>query len=207
MFIKIKYTTFHLPRQGSKLYNATMHIAILGGSFDPPHNGHAKIAESVIAKLNFDQVWLMPCFAHAFGKTLLAASGRMAMTILLETKTIQALDYEIQKGGISISYETLTDLAKLHPHHSFSWIIGSDQIADFPKWEGWREIISKFGLIIVQRDSLHLSTLQDVTFLQSNNIPNVSSTEIREKIKKGNSIENLVPKRVEEYIKKHKLYI
>ncbi len=170
-----------------------MRIAILGGSFDPPHNGHVKIAESVISKLKFDQVWLMPCFAHAFGKNLTSAKDRFAMTVLLETKTIQTSDYEIIKGGISISYETLIDLKELHPHHSFSWIIGSDQIADFPKWEGWQEITHTFGLIIIQRDG-------------KNNIPNISSTEIREKVKKGEPITGLVPTKVEEYIKKHSLY-
>ena len=184
-----------------------MKIAILGGSFDPPHMGHVKIAESVITKLGFDQVWLVPCFAHAFGKKLSPAKDRFAMTTLLETKIIQASDLEIQKGGISISFETLTDLANLHPYHAFSWIIGSDQVSDFPKWEYWQEIINIYGLTIVQRDGkVHLPTLAGITFLQSDDIPNVSSTGIREKVKKGESISNLVPKKVEEYIMKHKLY-
>lgn len=183
-----------------------MKIAILGGSFDPPHNGHVKIAENVIAKLNFDQVWLMPCFAHAFGKKLSNPADRLAMTMLLETKTIQTSDYEIRKGGISISFETICDLANLHPHHNFSWIIGSDQIADFPKWEGWQEIINRFGLIVVQRDK-KAQTLDNTTFLQSNDIPNISSTEIRERVKNGQPITGLVPEKVEEYIKKHCLYI
>lgn len=195
-----------------------MKIAILGGSFDPPHNGHVKIAEHVVTKLSFDQVWLVPCFAHAFGKNLTSAKDRFAMTILLETKTIQASNHEIRKEGISISFETLADLKELHPHHSFSWIIGSDQIADFPKWEGWKEIIQDFGIIIVQRDKeenvenktknlLQLQTLQEITFLQKNDIPNISSTEIRERIKKSESITGLVPTKVEEYIKKHQLYL
>ncbi len=196
-----------MPRQESKLYNAAMRIAILGGSFDPPHMGHVKIAESVISQLKFDQVWFMPCFAHAFGKKLSSPQHRLAMTELLETKTVRASDFEIQKGGISISHETLLDLAQLHPYHNFSWIIGSDQIVDFPKWEGWQEIIQKFGLVIVQRDLLNPSTLEGATFFQSDDIPNISSTEIREKVKKGESITDLVPTKVEEYIIKHKLYI
>lgn len=186
-----------------------MRIAILGGSFDPPHNGHVKIAEHIVTKLGFDQVWLMPCFAHAFGKNLTNAKDRFAMTVLLETKTIQASDYEVQKGGISISFETLTDLAKLHPYDSFFWIIGSDQIADFPKWEGWKEIIDRFGLIVVQRDKKALTnkTFDNITLLQSNEIPNISSTEIREKVKKEEAITDLVPEKVEEYITKYNLYI
>lgn len=217
MNINIQHFPCLVKSQNCIIKKNTMKIAILGGSFDPPHNGHVKIAESVILKLGFDQVWLMPCFAHAFGKNLADAKDRFSMAALLETKTIQVSDYEIRKGGISISYETLTDLIELHPHHSFSWIIGSDQIADFPKWEGWQYIIQKFGLIIVARDKkenmekktkdlLQLQTLQGITFLQSDDIPNISSTEIRERVKKEEPITDLAPEKVEEYIKNHKLY-
>ncbi len=184
-----------------------MKVAILGGSFDPPHNGHVQIAQEVIRQLGFDLVWLIPCFAHAFGKNLSSPAHRFAMTKLLENKTVKVSDYEIQKTGISISFETLQDLSKLYPQESFSWIIGSDQIGDFPKWEHWQDIITKYGLIIVERGKEnHLPTLQGITFLKSDNIPNISSTEIREKVKKGEPINELVPKVIENYIKEHKLY-
>ncbi len=194
-----------------------MRIAILGGSFDPPHNGHVKIAENVLKKLAFDVVWLMPCFAHAFGKQLSPPQNRLSMARLLETSTVKISDFEIQKAGISISVETLEELAKQYPTDRFSWIIGSDQIKDFPKWDYWQEIISLYGLIIVKRDekenledktkkALGMQTLDGITFLACEDIPNISSTEIREKVKRGESIDALVPKNIEEYIKKHGLY-
>ena len=164
-----------------------MRVAVLGGSFDPPHNGHVKIAENVLKKFAFDVAWLMPCFAHAFGKKLSSSSSRLSMTKFLENKTVRASDYEIRKKGISISFETLQDFSKLYPQDSFSWIIGSDQIEDFPKWEGWQEIINRYGLIIVQRDRkenlkektkifLHLTSFDHIVFLDSEDIPNISST-------------------------------
>ncbi len=192
-----------------------MRIVILGGSFDPPHNGHLILAREVVKQLSIEQVWLIPCFAHAFEKKLTRAEHRLAMIKLLETENIKVSDYEIQKGGISYSIETITELAKAFPNHSFSWVIGSDQVKDFPKWEGWREIISTFGLVIVARGKEEnienktkevLRTLSNIRFLYATNIPDISSTVIREKIKNNESISNLVPKSVKEYIIKHQLY-
>lgn len=165
-----------------------MKIAILGGSFDPPHIGHFLVAKQVLIDYPIDQVWLIPCFLHAFSKKLTIVDHRLNMTRLIKTKNIKVSTYEIEKGGVSLSIETLKGLSKLYPQHKFSWIIGSDQVKDFTKWEGWQDLINIYGLIIAKR------------------IPNISSTLIRNNIKQGKSISKLVPKKVEEYIKKHKLY-
>lgn len=192
-----------------------MKIAILGGSFDPPHKGHIKIAEQVLLKLHFDQVWLMPCFTHAFGKKLSSPQDRLNMTKLLQAKNIKISNYETEKKEVSISFETLESLSKLYPQDYFFWIIGSDQIDDFPKWNNWQEIINKYGLIIIKRNKKEdieektkniIKNLDKILFLESANIPNISSTEIREKVKNGKPISNLVPEKVEEYINRHNLY-
>lgn len=195
-----------------------MKIAILGGSFDPPHNAHSAIAKKVIKELLLDQVWLVPCFLHAFEKPLSAPQRRLEMTKFLAAKNVLVSDYEIKKGGISLSIDTINEFAKKYPENNFLWIIGSDQIEDFPKWEGWQDIISKYGLIIVQRSDeknvaerakniLQNKELKNIFLISSFGIPDVSSTNIRENVKNGESISNLVPKKVEEYIKKHNLYI
>lgn len=166
-----------------------MKIAILGGSFDPPHIGHKIIAKQMRKDYKFDQVWLLPCCLHAFSKPLTAPTHRLNMAKMLKEKNIKVSDYEIKRGGISLSIETLIELSKIYPKHKFSWIIGSDQVKDFPKWEGWEEIINVYGLIIAKR------------------IPNISSTIIRRHVKQKKPISHLVPKSVERYIKKHKLYV
>lgn len=195
-----------------------MNIAILGGSFDPPHNGHVILAQEILKKLHFDRVLLVPCFVHAFGKKLSSPQDRLVMTKLLESNKVKVSDIEVQKKGISYSIETLHDLQKQFPNDHLFWVIGSDQLRDFSTWEGWKEIIKDFGLIVAQRGNEEKfkekveSSLQELKsentlfLLAPNDIPNISSTEIREKIKKGQPIHNLIPKSVEEYISKHKLY-
>src|SRR5438477_12504705 len=113
-----------------------MKIAILGGSFDPPHLGHVLIAEQVKEFLKIDQVWLMPLYQknmqdEVFHKNLTAVSHRLGMTKLFKNHFIKVSDYEIEQNKTSYSYETLQGLQKLHPDDEFYWILGSDQLKDF----------------------------------------------------------------------------
>lgn len=194
-----------------------MEIAILGGSFNPPHFGHKVLAEKIIEELNFGKVLLIPCFEHDFGKKLSPSGDRLTMTKLLEEKEIRVSDIEIKRGGVSISIDTLIELKKHFPKDSFYWVLGSDQLENFHKWDYWEKIISDFGLIIAKRgneknlkqktkNDLKLKKLSEKIIFLKSDIPNISSTEIREKIKKGQSIQNLLPKNVEKYIKNNKLY-
>lgn len=193
-----------------------MKIAILGGSFDPPHNGHVKIAREIIIETLADNVWPVPCFSHAFNKDLSSPNDRLNMTKMLEEKNIVVSDYEIKKGGVSLSIETLNELSNLFPDNSFSWVIGSDQIEDFPKWENWQTIIEKFGLVVARRgedkdvkkeaDKVFGTGLASKVIFLSSQIPDISSTDIRNRVKQSKPIHALVPKSVEEYIIKNKLY-
>lgn len=198
-----------------------MRIAILGGSFDPPHLGHLLIARQVLERLPFDEVWLMPCYRHDFDKVLSDPSHRLAMTKLLEDKHIKTSDFEIKKKGIARTIYTLRELEKVQPKDTFSFIIGSDQLPDFHKWDEWQNLIEEFGLIIFPRE-IALPHLRDIVkqSLQYNEVPrnvtimdaqdlvltNISSTGIRQRVKKGLSIDFLVPERIVQYIHQHKLY-
>lgn len=198
-----------------------MKIAILGGSFDPPHVGHLLVAQQVKKLLNINQVWLMPTFTHPFQKTLTPAKHRLAMTRLLEDDMIKVSDFEIQKKGISYTIDTLRTLSKLYEQHMFFWIIGSDQIADFPKWKDWETILAKYHLIIYARGetpqvleetikvswglfhapaTVHILDTQDLLTSPA------SSSDIRTRRKCGLSIRGLVPKKVEAYIIENNLY-
>src|SRR3989344_6583435 len=115
-----------------------MNIAILGGSFDPPHNGHRAIAGEIKKQLGLDHVLLMPCYQHPFRKSLSQALDRLAMTKLLENDDIKISDFEVKQQTISYSVDTLTTLSEMFPQDTFSWILGSDQLIDFPKWKNWQ---------------------------------------------------------------------
>jgi len=197
-----------------------MNIAILGGSFDPPHKGHAVIARRLLKSNYFDQIWFMPCYQHPFIKNPLSPDKRFEMTKFLENDNIKVSDFEIRKKTVSYSINTLGFLAKKYPKDKFCWIIGTDQIESLTKWKKWKEIINNFKLIIIPRSGFKKAEkeLKNITeqVLSPKNIilidrrkfppVYVSSTLIRKKIKEKKSISNLVPKKIEQYIIQHKLY-
>lgn len=197
-----------------------MRIAILGGSFDPPHLGHLSVARQVKSLYRLDEIWLIPCFQHAFDKKLSPAHHRLAMTKLLEEDGIRVSDWEVKKPTMSISIETLREVST-HYGHTFSWIIGSDQLQDFPKWHEWERIINDFGLIVFPRGITeetveqqiirtlnYLTVPSAIRFAERNEITisHISSTEIRQRLKNGLAITNMVTPAIEAYIIKHKLY-
>lgn len=198
-----------------------MRIAILGGSFDPPHIGHLLVAQQVKKMLNIDQVWLLPTFSHPFNKSLTTPQHRLAMVRLLETDTIRTSDFEIQQQGTSYTIDTLQKLSKAYPQHSFYWVSGSDQIKDFPKWKDWQTFLQNYKIIIYARDEKQEALEEvftkttgipkipnNIFILASKDLPtmDISSSTIRKKVKKREPIRGLVPKKVEQYIMEHKLY-
>lgn len=197
-----------------------MNIAILGGSFDPPHNGHVLVAKEVKKVLGISEVWLIPLYSHPFRKMISPAKKRFLMTSFLKNDFIKVLGTEINNPIVSYSIDTLTLLKKRYPEHVFYWIIGSDQVKDFPKWKDWKKILTDFHLVIFERTESpkELEALVDSTIpknLQKNvrlvtsptiETSLISSSGIREKVKHGESIANLVPLKVKSYIEKHNLY-
>lgn len=199
-----------------------MKIAVLGGSFDPPHLGHTLIARQVLELLDIDKVWIMPVASHAFDKKVSSSSLRFEMTEIIAEEKIIPSDFEIKMGGISRTINTLRKLKKENPDDSFTFIIGSDQLYEFKKWDLWEDLIKEFGLIIFPREIVqkHLKDLVlkslDLDILPENIIlldhedlilSNVSSSKIRKRVKDGKSIEYLVNKDVEKYILEKKLYV
>ncbi len=191
-----------------------MKIAILGGSFDPPHRGHVAIAKRLLKLFHFDQIWLMPLFQHPFSKNLSNPAIRFAMAKYLENENIKVSDLEISKKTISYTIDTLIFLTEKYPQDTFCWIIGTDQVNNFTRWKKWREIINKFKIIIVPRTgfkktakeikniSKQIDNPKNIILVNKKNFPPVyiSSTLTRKKIKEKKSISNLVPKKIEKYI-------
>jgi len=203
-----------------------MKIGILGGSFDPPHVGHILLAQQVLELTKIDQVWLMPNYTTTthhkiFHKRMSSPEHRLAMVKLLENKHIKASDFEIKHNQKSITITTLETLSQKYPQHEFYWITGSDKLITFYLYDDWKNIVLKHRLIIFPREqtledleklikhSLHLKTIpKNVIVLHNKNlvVTNISSSIVRERVKKGLSIDLLVDSKIENYIKKHKLY-
>ncbi len=197
-----------------------MNIAILGGSFDPPHKGHTTIAHRLLKLYHFDQVWLMPCYQHPFNKNLSMPDKRLEMTKYLENGKVKVSDLEIRKKTISFSIDTLNLLTSRYPNDLFSWVIGTDQVHDFTKWKNWQEIINKFRLIVIPRTGFREAEKELKNIAKQVDVPKnialidrktfppiyISSTLTRKKVKEKKSISNMTPKKVEKYIMENKLY-
>lgn len=199
-----------------------MKIGILGGSFDPPHFGHLGIANQLLINNLVDEIWLMPCFSHPFEKKMSNATQRYEMTKLLTSDGIKISDHEIKKENVSYTVDTMDFFQKKHEGDEFFWILGSDQLFVFEKYKDWKKIIKNHNLIIYPREKDFEKIYKFVEYLVSEvgtsekiivldpkefSTNDVSSTEIRGKIKKGESLSKLVPKEVEEYIISNKLYL
>lgn len=198
-----------------------MKIGILGGSFNPPHLGHLLISLQVRDILGLDEIWLMPCYQHPFHKTLASVEHRLAMTKFLANESIKVSEYEIIQNKQSYTIDTLSELTQRFPEHVFYWITGSDQLESFRKYKDWQEIIHKYNLVIfprepvlpqieekVKRDFGLQSIPKNIVVLKSEDLilTNISSTNIRQRIRNDEPISYMVPRKVEGYINKYKLY-
>ncbi|MDO8497765.1 MAG: nicotinate (nicotinamide) nucleotide adenylyltransferase [bacterium] len=197
-----------------------MNIGILGGSFDPPHIGHYFMAIQAKELMRLDEVWLVPCFSHPLHKDISLPQHRLHMTQMMKTDGIKVSDFEIRKEGISYTIDTLEAFKKKFSEDSFTLIIGSDQLVTFPKWKKWQDIVTHYEVIVIPRET-NISIIEEnmkkyifssakkhkMQLLDKNCIiTNVSSTQIRSRVKEGKTIKELVNEKVENFIKKHQLY-
>lgn len=183
-------------------------IGCLGLSADPPHVGHMQVARLLLEDNWVDEVWLIPCFEHSFGKPLSEARHRLAMLRLLEEKGIKAVDIEFFRKGKSYTIDTVRALKRQYSDCQFFWVIGSDIIKtqSYKRWKDWKTLFSLITFLVVLRPGFEVEKLPAGFVLAEKEIVKVSSSEIREKVRHGLSIEGLVLPTVKEYIKKHGLY-
>lgn len=185
-------------------------IGILGGTFNPPHLGHLIMAEQVLDQLCLDKVLFMPDNQppHIDHKEAIDSQKRLQMLKLsiADNKNFGIEDYEIRKGGISYSIETMKTLTAMHPENQYYFIIGGDMVEYLPKWKDIDELVKLVQFVGVGRPGYRKESKYPVMWVDTPEIQ-ISSTMIRQKIKHGNSIKYLVKDEVAEYIEREKLYL
>ena len=162
-------------------------IGVFGGSFSPVHLGHQQVVQAVLEQGRVDQVWLLPCKKHTFGKTMQATGQRLSclnkLIIGLPEKTrkkVRIEEWELHQNGLSISYQTLLALRQRQPEFDYKFIIGSDQVQDFPKWHEYQKLLDEFGVLVYPRvPYLNPQLLPGMLFLADLPTINISSTQIR----------------------------
>lgn len=179
------------------------HVALLGGSFNPPHVGHLLAAHFVRAVEPVDEVWLMPAFNHPFRKALAPFEHRVAMCELLCRDTsgwLKTSRVEQELGGEGRTVDTLTHLTARHPGTRFSLVIGSDILRDLPSWKDVPRIRELARLIVLNRAGYPAPEAVGPPLAE------VSSTEVRERLARGEDAHGLVPHAVLAYARTHGLY-
>ncbi|MDN3505002.1 MAG: nicotinate (nicotinamide) nucleotide adenylyltransferase [Rhabdochlamydiaceae bacterium] len=182
-------------------------IGFFGGSFNPIHNGHLNLAVSVLEQLKLDQILLCPNNISPFEKITIEARHRYEMVQLacLHYDHIDVTDIEINRGGMSYTIDTLRELSKVHPDCVIRFIIADELIPDFPRWKEQEAIISEYSPILATRHGTSHPNLPGFEQVKTP-IMQISSTEVRDRIKEGFICEHLLPHAVLTYMEKHNLY-
>lgn len=195
--------------------NSGKAIGLLGGSFDPVHNGHLAIARSFLNSDYIDELWILltPEPPHKPEQVFCDYDHRLEML----QNTFQQMDgveiKEVEKKLPRPSYtvQTLKYLTKEYPDYDFYLCLGEDSVYNFKKWKDWEQILEFCELLVVSRPStedLDLDpAIAEKTHLVDHRPIEISSTGIRNRIAEGRDISNLVPQSVNKIIQKENLYL
>ena len=202
-----------------------MKIGIMGGTFNPIHNGHLMLGEYSYRSCRLDQVWFMPN-GNPPHKAGISASysadirARMTELAIQDVPYFRLEDYEVKRQELSYSYQTLEHFKKVYPDDSFYFIIGADSLFNINKWMKPERILKACTILAACRGDKNNSEIMnrqiellkeqygtdtDIRLLSSP-LMEVSSHELREMVSEGKSISGLVPETVEQYIKENGLY-
>lgn len=192
-----------------------MKLGVFGGTFNPVHNGHLVAAQEVREKMNLSEIIFIPSAypPHKVEDDLASSTHRLNMLkfAIDSTPYFSISTLEIDRGGKSYSVDTMRALRKNYGKKAeLFFILGIDAVAEIFTWKDVNEFLKMCELIAVNRPGL---SLKDVSKkLPSIHIVSVtpigiSSSLIRSRIKEGKPITHLVPEKVEEYIKKYRLYV
>ncbi len=179
-------------------------IALLGGSFNPPHVAHLMAAYWTLATQDVSELWLLPSYRHPFGKDLAPFEDRVAMCELavraIRGAGVCAAEAELKDDPlVGKTARTLEHLAAKHPGVAFSLVVGADVLAEADKWYRWDRVKELARIVVVGRQGF-----PPVPGAPS--LPAVSSTEIRARLARGEDVSGLVPRRVREYVEAKRLY-
>lgn len=212
-----------------------MKVGIFGGSFSPPHNGHVNSVTTVQKKMGFDKIHIIPNAQNPLKvpTELPAAEHRLEMAKLAFATYGQQFfvdDIELTRGGKSYTIDTVMELRKTYQAKDLYLIIGADNFYSFSEWKDYKKLLNEVNLVVTTRPgsslptdeseypnylngliaesdfgTLELTTGRSVEFLTLQDL-DISSSELRKKLRVGRPVEKYLPLAVESYIKKNNLY-
>lgn len=204
---------FELKQPVDARHAGRVKIGLLGGSFDPVHNGHVAMARAALAA-GMDRVVLIPAAQAPLKPSAVRASAedRLAMLRLAfeDLPAAEVSEIEIRRGGVNYTVDTVRALRAAWPDDDLCWIIGADQLA---RLGAWREIDALSGLVeflCAARPGYALSGPEGVPGLRWRPLGgpewDVSSSVVRSRLEAGGSLRGLVPDKAIEYLERNRLY-
>lgn len=198
-------------------------IGIMGGTFDPVHNGHLSLARQAYEEYGLDSVWFMPSGQppHKRDRQVTSKKDRCAMVKLAvkDEPGFVFSDFEVSREGRTYTANTLALLKEAYPSHVFHYIIGADSLYEIETWYHPELVLSAVPLLVADRkygpDHLPLERQMayltgkykaDIRLIHWDGM-DIASKDIRRLAARGHSIRDFVPETVEEYIKSRHLYL
>jgi len=213
-----------------------MTLGVLGGTFDPIHFGHLAAAAAAQQSLHLDSIVLVPSRIPPHRADPVGASAErryeMAALAAAERPGWSVERIEIDREGPSYSYDTLVELRKRSPSTQLFFILGADAFAEIATWFRFPAVLDLANFVVVSRPGITLDSLRERVpsafqhhppcspsalrdlgseetrvILVESNTPDISSTDIRRRVRAGQPLSGLVPDTVAEYIRAHRLYV
>ena len=197
-----------------KLTESVLRIGVFGGTFNPPHSGHLRLAEMVRERFGLDRVLWIPNSRSPFktGEELADAADRLAMVraATAGNAAFSVSEIETRQRGASYTVETLRKLQEAHPGAAFRLMVGSDHLSGFSRWREPEEIARRAPLIVFPRAGHEQAAVPEGfgKYVEFSDTPRIdlSSTDIRKRIRAGWSVGDMVPRAVLEIIEERGLY-
>ncbi len=191
---------------------AGQRIGILGGTFNPVHVGHLLIAQDALEQAGLDQVIFIPSAKppHKAAPDLASPRQRwhMLQLALAGNPRFTADDVELRRGGKSYSIDTVVELQRRQPRAEFFFIIGSDSVQELHRWKEADRLVRLCRFIVLARPGFRVTgPLARRCKVVTGHLCEIASREIRQRVRRGESIRYLVPDAVFRYIHARKLYL
>ena len=187
-----------------------LRIGILGGTFNPPHLGHLILAEESLRQLKLDKVIFIPAFIPPHKKVKRnnpQMRYKMAILACKGNPAFEVSSIEVSRSTVSYSVDTLRAFKKRYGKRAeLFFIIGGDSLGYFKKWKNSRELLNLAHFAVAARQGFSARSLKKKMLAVEMPLADISSSDIRSRVKKNLSIRYLVPEEVRRFIEKNRLY-
>jgi len=189
-------------------------IGFLGGSFDPVHFGHLMAAQDAYEQCQLDRLILVPAAQAPLKPNDVQSSSENRLAMLRAAvewdRRFEISDFELRRGGVSYTIDSVRHFKALYPKDELYWIIGGDQLPKLHLWKDITELAKLVEFIFLERPGHQVKAVPDIPGLKlrrcDGHLLAISSTELRDRVKRDLSLDYFVPHKAIVYIREQRLY-